>query len=368
MEINISRETLVTALQIVTPITNKSFTKPILSNFILKADNGKIEFSATDYELSIEGTAEAEVKRPGEVCVSAKKLLEAAREFLSDEIRIVLDDQLWITVEGGSARMRLPSMEIGLYPQMEKADPPHKFSVRADELKRTIDLTIFATQANEARKNLMGVCLQLDDGTSTWTSTDGHRLSRVTREVTSQGEAGAPDIIIPRKSLTEMQKVLEGEDQVSVAFSDRILVLTTPQVTLTTRLIEGKFPNVEQVIPKDSDKQAVIPRERLINSLKLISLMSTDKIRPAKLTFALDQLTLESEKVESGDARDEVSMEYSGDAQEIGFNTRYLLEVLNVLHGDQVEVELKGALNPVLLRSPQEPEFLSVVMPLRIEW
>ena len=373
MKITINKEDFIGALQIITPITDKSSSKPILSNFLLRCEEGESEvsFSATDYEISIQGSTPAQIKEGGSVCISARMVLEVCGKFLSDEIIIESDEQLWVTFSGGSARLRLPSVEIGLYPQMEVLDLAQKFKIDSKELKKCIDLTIFATQTNEARRNLMGVSLSFPEGSKAkWTATDGHRLSQVEKTVKKVALNAPPEIIIPRKSLIEMQKVLEKiSEEVTVTFDERNLVLSAEKMVLSTQLVEGKFPNVDQVIPKDNDKTVVINRERMINALQIISVMSEDKVKPVKLSLEENSMKVESEHGGSGEAENELVVDYEGEAMEIGFNAKYLLDVLGVIGQEQsVRMELKGSLNPCLIRLPNEASFLSVVMPLRIEW
>ena len=376
MKIKINKNTLIQALQLITPVTDKSSSKPILSNFLLSAEKGgkdgdRVGFSATDYEIAIKGQMPAQTEEAGTVCISAKKVLEVCREFLADEIQIQTNDQLWVTLEGGSSRLRLPSMDVGLYPAMEMNDLAHGFKMDTAALKQAIDLTLFATQTNEARKNLMGVNLKMREAhQSRWTATDGHRLAQVSKPVENGDLSGAPEIIIPRKSLGEMRKVLDlAGEQARVSFDERSLKLGTDSISLTTRLIEGKFPNVDPIIPKDNEKQVDVNRERLLSSLKIVSLMSSEKIKPVKLSLAPGTLKLESERAEYGDAADEIPVEYGGEAFQIGFNARYLMDVLTVAsHGETIRLEMKGPLNPCLMHVPGDPTFLSVVMPLRIEW
>ena len=375
MKLSIEKSQLVSALQIVTPITDKSSSKPILSNFLLEAkpgkDGGVVEFSATDYEISLKGEFPAQVSEAGSVCISAKKVLEVCREFLSEQIIVTSDDQLWVTLEGGPSRLRLPSVDIGLYPQMEAPELPNRFRMSAQELRRCIDMTIFATMTNETRKNLMGVCLKLVEGSSTqWIATDGHRLAQVVKDVEGVSANGAPEVIVPRKALVEMQRVLErSEDSVEIAFDDRNLLLNAGKIVLMTRLIEGKFPNVDPVIPRDNDKSVRVNRERMMNALKIVSFMSSEKIKPVKMSLQPASLRLESERAEYGDVADELPVDYEGEELKIGFNARYLLDVLGVAGGsDQVELKLKGSLAPCLIQVPGDDSFLSVVMPLRIEW
>lgn len=375
MKLIIQKQQLVSALQIITPITDKSSSKPILSNFLLEAketgENSTVEFSATDYELSLKGEFEANVEKTGSVCISAKKVLEICREFLTEEISITADEQLWVTLEGGASRLRLPSVDIGLYPQMETPELSHAFTIDPLVLRNCIEMTLFATMTNETRKNLMGVCLKVQEGKEVqWIATDGHRLAQVVKPVeVTQGES-PPEIIVPRKALMEIQRILErAEGPVRMAFDDRTLLLDAGKTILSTRLIEGKFPNVDPVIPKDNDKDVMVNRERMINALKIVSFMSNEKIKPVKMSIHNDLLRLESERAETGDVLDEFPIEYQGEALSIGFNAKYLLDVLTVIHStEKVQLKLKGALNPCLISLPDDSSFLSVVMPLRIEW
>ena len=362
-------------MQVITPLTDKSSSKPILSNFLLEAKlkegGGVVNLSATDYEISISGEFPAKVEEPGVACISARKVLEVCREFSSEEVRISSDEQLWVTLEGGPSRLRLPSVEVGLYPHMDPPELPNRFTMNSRELRQCIELTTFAAMTNETRKNLMGVCLRLSNGNSTqWVATDGHRLAQVTREAKDvQGES-PPEIIVPRKAMMEMLRVLEHHDEaVEVSFDERHLLMTAGKTLLMTRLIEGKFPNVEQVIPKDSDRTVLVNRERMINALKIVSFMSQDKIKPVKMTLEPDLLRLESERAEFGDVLDELPVEYAGENMKIGFNARYLLDVFSVIQqSPEVKMKLKGSLNPCLIEIPNDSGFLSVVMPLRIEW
>ena len=375
MKLSIEKNLLVNALQVITPLTDKSSSKPILSNFLLEAKlkegGGVVKLSATDYEISISGEFPAKVEEPGVACISARKVLEVCREFSSEEVRISSDEQLWVTLEGGPSRLRLPSVEVGLYPHMDPPELPNRFTMNSRELRQCIELTTFAAMTNETRKNLMGVCLRLSKDNSTqWVATDGHRLAQVTREAKDvQGES-PPEIIVPRKAMMEMLRVLEHHDEaVEVSFDERHLLMTAGKTLLMTRLIEGKFPNVEQVIPKDSDRTVLVNRERMINALKIVSFMSQDKIKPVKMTLEPDLLRLESERAEFGDVLDELPVEYAGENMKIGFNARYLLDVFSVIQqSPEVKMKLKGSLNPCLIEIPNDSGFLSVVMPLRIEW
>lgn len=378
MEIIIQKEVLISALQIINSITDKSSIKPILSNFLLKTiddENGIdgkscIEFSATDYEISIIGKFPAQVIETGSVCISARKVYDICREFQESEIHIKSTEQLWIHVTSGVSELKLPSVDVGLYPQTVLEELPEKIITTVINLKKYVDSTLFAAQTNESRRNLMGVCVSIiDDTTTRWLATDGHRLAQMIGAVTSAVSNQTSEVIIPRKALQEVSKASDlFKGELEISFDERTLQFVTPLFAIKTRLIEGKFPNCDPIIPKDNELHIVVNRERLINSLKIVSLISSEKLKPVKMMIAENKLILESEKAEYGEVSDKIEIEYSGDNFQIGFNAKYLLDVLNVLSGTEVRLELKSAMNPCLIKDPTDESFLSVIMPLRIEW
>lgn len=378
MEILIKKEVLISALQSIHSITDKSSVKPILSNFLLKTldeENGIegqscAEFSATDYEISIIGKFPAQIVEHGSVCISARKVYDICREFQGDEIHIKSTEQLWVHVTSGASQLKLPSIDVGLYPQAHLEDLPEKVSTTPSDLAHFIERTLFAAQTNESRRNLMGVCLSVvDEKTTRWLATDGHRLSQMIGNVDSTVFDKISEVIIPRKALQEVSKAVElFNERVEITFDDRTLQFISPHFTVKTRLIEGKFPNCDPIIPKDNDRSLIVDREHLMSSLKMVSLISSEKLKPVKVSITAEKLILESEKVEYGEVRDEIVAEYSGEELQIGFNAKYLLDVLNVLSGTEIRLEFKNAMSPCVIKDPVDDSFLSVIMPLRIEW
>lgn len=389
MKLKINKDVLVRAMQLITPITARSSNNPMLSNFLLDAskqgETGEVRFSATDYDLSIQVHFPGQVEREGSVCISAKRVLDVCREFSGAEVSVEQDDQMWVAFAAGKSRLRLPSVEPGLYPELDlpglssaqdAQDLPLRFSMRAEEFCRCLGMSLVSVPIQETRKNLMGVCLRLlENGKARWVSTDGHRLSQVSREVEpgSVVDQEAPEIIIPRKSLEEINKVLERkEDQVKVAWDERVFRLWSGNIMISTRLVEGKFPDVSTVIPKDAEHTARLDKSRLVNSLKMISQMSDERVRPVKISFTQGNLRLESEHSDYGEVMDEMPAQFEeNEPFTIGFNTRYLLEALSVKahgKGEKVELRMKKALDPCLLALPGDDGYLAVIMPLRLEW
>ena len=375
MKINLKREAFSSTLQNINSVVDKSTSsnKPILSNFVIRTVEGegsKVEFSSTDYELSLVERVEAEITEPGSICVNAKKVFDIVKELQGEDVKIRSTEQLWIHITCGSSEMRLPSVEVGLYPQTVLEELPQSVTISVDDLKQCIDMTLFAAITNESRRNLMGVCLSsTSDQQTRWLSTDGHRLAQILKSVDDMNFSEDQEVIVPRKVLTEVRRVADLFGQkVVISFNERVMQFTGSRISFKTRLIEGKFPNCDPIIPKDNTKQIIVNRESFINSLRIVSSISSEKLRPVKLLISQGVLKLESEKADYGEVVDEIEIGYEGDPFQIGFNSRYLLDVLNVIESEDIKLESKNSMSPTIIKSTVDESFLSVIMPLRVEW
>ena len=375
MEINLKREALSSTLQNINSVVDKSTSsnKLILSNFAIRTMDGevsKVEFSSTDYELSLVEQVEAEITEPGSICVNAKKVFDIVKELQDEDVKIRSTEQLWIHITCGSSEMRLPSVEVGLYPQTVLEELPQSVTISVDDLKQCIDMTLFAAITNESRRNLMGVCLSsTSDQQTRWLSTDGHRLAQIIKSVDDMNFSEDQEVIVPRKVLTEVRRVADLFGQkVVISFNERVMQFTGSRISFKTRLIEGKFPNCDPIIPKDNTMEIIVNRESFINSLRIVSSISSEKLRPVKLLISQGVLKLESEKADYGEVVDEIEIGYEGDPFQIGFNSRYLLDVLIVIESEDIKLECKNSMSPTIIKSTVDESFLSVIMPLRVEW
>ncbi len=375
MEINLKREAFSSTLQNINSVVDKSTSsnKPILSNFVIRTMEGevsKVEFSSTDYELSLVEQVEAEITEPGSICVNAKKVFDIVKELQGEDVKIRSTEQLWIHITCGSSEMRLPSVEVGLYPQTVLEDLPQSVTISVDDLKQCIDMTLFAAITNESRRNLMGVCLSsTSDQQTRWLSTDGHRLAQILKSVDDLNFSEDKEVIVPRKALTEVRRAADLFGQtVVISFDERVMQFTGGRISFKTRLIEGKFPNCDPIIPKDNTMEIIVNRESFINSLRIVSSISSEKLRPVKLLISQGVLKLESEKADYGEVVDEIEISYEGDPFQIGFNSRYLLDVLIVIESEDIKLECKNSMSPTIIKSTVDESFLSVIMPLRVEW
>jgi len=375
MEIDLKREAFSSTLQNINSVVDKSTSsnKPILSNFVIRTMEGevsKVEFSSTDYELSLIEQVEAEIIEPGSICVNAKRVFDIVKELQDEDVKIRSTEQLWIHITCGSSEMRLPSVEVGLYPQTVLEDLPQSVTISVDDLKQCIDMTLFAAITNESRRNLMGVCLSsTSDQQTRWLSTDGHRLAQILKSVEDLNFSEDQEVIVPRKALTEVRRAADLFGQtVVISFDERVMQFTGGRISFKTRLIEGKFPNCDPIIPKDNTMEIIVNRESFINSLRIVSSISSEKLRPVKLLISQGVLKLESEKADYGEVVDEIEIGYEGDPFQIGFNSRYLLDVLIVIESEDIKLECKNSMSPTIIKSTVDESFLSVIMPLRVEW
>ncbi len=375
MEITLKREALSSTLQNINSVVDKSTSsnKPILSNFVIRTmdgENSKVEFSSTDYELSLVEQVEAEIIETGSICVNAKKVFDIVKELQDEEVKIRSTEQLWIHITCGSSEMRLPSVEVGLYPQTVLEDLPQSVTISVEDLKQCIDMTLFAAITNESRRNLMGVCLSsTSDKQTRWLSTDGHRLAQILKSVDDMNFSEDQEVIVPRKALTEVRRAADLFGQtVVISFDERVMQFTGGRISFKTRLIEGKFPNCDPIIPRDNTMEIIVNRESFINSLRIVSSISSEKLRPVKLLISQGVLKLESEKADYGEVVDEIEIGYEGDPFQIGFNSRYLLDVLVVIESEDIKLECKNSMSPTIIKSTVDESFLSVIMPLRVEW
>ena len=375
MEINLKREAFSSTLQNINSVVDKSTSsnKPILSNFVIRTVEGEgsqVEFSSTDYELSLVEQVEAEITEPGSICVNAKKVFDIVKELQGEDVKIRSTEQLWIHITCGSSEMRLPSVEVGLYPQTVLEDLPQSVTISVDDLKQCIDMTLFAAITNESRRNLMGVCLSsTSDQQTRWLSTDGHRLAQILKSVVDLNFSEDQEVIVPRKALTEVRRAADLFGQtVVISFDERVMQFTGGRISFKTRLIEGKFPNCDPIIPKDNTMEIIVNRESFINSLRIVSSISSEKLRPVKLLISQGVLKMESEKADYGEVVDEIEVGYEGDPFQIGFNSRYLLDVLSVIESEDIKLECKNSMSPTIIKSTVDESFLSVIMPLRVEW
>jgi DNA polymerase-3 subunit beta len=371
MEVTVRREDLVKGLHLVQGVVERRNTLPILANVLLEPAAEGIALTATDMEVGLRGHVPATVKKKGSITLNARKLYEIAREVTAEEVVLKAVQAGWVEVLAGRSKFKIVSLDPKDFPQLPLgADAPEGVTIRVatGTLREMIDKTLFAVSSDETRFNLSGVFIgNGDDGALRMVATDGHRLALIDRHLPdARIERG---VIMPRKGLVEARKLLDETDDAEVtmivAAKDVRLILRS--VSFFMRLVEGEFPDYRQVIPGAPRAQARANRDDFLAALRRISLLASERSRGVKLHLERGRLELSASNPDQGEASEDIEVAYGGEPLTIGFNARYLIDVLAVhAEGDVIELGLTDEVGPGVLRGSQDPEYSYVVMPMRL--
>jgi DNA polymerase-3 subunit beta len=373
MELKIGVQELARALSRSLGIVEKKSTMPILSHVLLEARKGdKLHVSATDLDVSVSGEHACEVLKEGGLAVGAKHLHDIVRSLPEATATLRKAQNNYLEVKSGAAEFRLVGLPAEDFPALPRFEKLSLLPVGPAVLLDMIEKTQFAVSTDETRYNLNGVYFEPSQGEMRMVATDGHRLSLAVKPF--EGDFGLKKgVILPKKGLVELRKLLaealEGGQEnppASLGFVENSAILHRPGVSLVMRLIEGAFPDYRQVIPKGGDKSLSLGRARLLETLRRVSLLSTDKAHAVKLELGKGTLRVLSQNPDLGEAKEELPVAYEGEALRIGFNARYLMDVLQVLKEEEVLLELADDLSPGVLRPQGEAGYTAVIMPMRI--
>jgi len=368
MKITIERGALLKALNHVQSVVERRNTIPILANVLLSAENGQLSLTATDLDIEIVEGVPADTASHGGTTASAHMMYDIVRKLPDGAQVEISHDQATgkVTLVAGRSRFALQSLPREDFPAAAAGDLPYSFDLTTKELFRLVEKTRFAISTEETRYYLNGIYLHTVDGKLRAVATDGHRLARVDMEL-PHGADGMPGIIVPRKTVTELLKLLEASDgTVSVAVSDTKIRFVVGDVTLTSKLIDGTFPDYDRVIPSENDKTMEVDGKLFAAAVDRVSTISTERSRAVKLDLDDGRVTLAVNNPDSGSATEELGVDYKGDALEIGFNARYLLDITQQLDGAAAHFELSDAGSPTVVRDSDDPHALYVLMPMRV--
>lgn len=375
MKVRISRDELLTGLQRVQGVVEKRNTMPILSNILLEAKHDGAEIVATDLEIGMRGLYKATVLEPGGVTISARKLFEIIKESPLGDIELTAADNNWTTIQAGKSQFKVVGLPSTDYPALPAIEREGLIPLAGDGLLELIRKTLFAAGDNDARYILNGLLVTLiitDKKTSLrLVGTDGHRLAIAEQEVGKAVAKGVPQeikAIIPKKAAHEIRHLLEegGDGEPLIGFTKNLMIFRKSGLLLTSRLMEGNYPNYQQVIPKESGKRVAVNRAELESALRRVSVLSKDKASAVKVSFDPGKMTLFSSSPDFGEATEELSARYEGESINTGFNARYLLDVLNVMDGEAITLQMDTPLSPCLIQEPESPGFKCVVMPIKV--
>jgi len=373
MELQIGTDEFSRALYRAQGIVEKKSTMPILASALLEAtEDNRLRVSAFDLEIGVTGTHLCEVKKAGAVALKHKELYDIVRSLPEKTLTLRRDANNRVHLASGAAEFNIVGQPAEDYPPFPRAEKVAMVEVEPTALLEMIEKTQFAISADETRHNLNGVFFESIEGGVRMVATDGHRLSLVQRELKGAFNLKR-GVIVPRKGLFELRRLL-SEDATGVCelgFTETSGVFRRGDVTMVMRLIDGNFPDYQQVIPKEADRTMTVDRPRLLETLKRMSLLSSDRTTNAvKLELQEGTLRVTSQNPDLGDAREDIPVTYKGQPLQIGFNARYLMDVLQVVDAAQMNVELCDELSPGVLKPAGEPgpgaRYTAVIMPMRI--
>ncbi|MEO5578353.1 MAG: DNA polymerase III subunit beta [Sphingomicrobium sp.] len=367
MKATIERAILLKALGHVQSVVERRNTIPILSNVLIEArDDGSLRLMATDLDLQVDESVAAQVTQAGATTVPAHTFFDIVRKLPEgSQVELAASDGK-MKVVAGRAQFNLSTLPRDDFPVIAEGELPTRFELPAATLRQIIDKTRFAISSEETRYYLMGIFLHVADDKLKAAATDGHRLARITLP-RPDGAEGMPDIIIPKKCIGELRKLLdEMEGTAEVSLSPTKVRFGLGSAVLTSKLIDGTFPDYNRVIPTGNDKLLKLDPKSFAAGVDRVATIASEKTRAVKMSVDRDKVTLSVTSPESGTATEEIAADYGSDNIEIGFNARYLMDILAQIDGDSVEVHLADAAAPTLLRENDASPALYVLMPMRV--
>jgi DNA polymerase-3 subunit beta len=368
MNLTISKEQIINGLQAVQNVVSTRTTLPILSNVLLRAENDRLEFTATDLDVTISCAVEAKVKRPGASTVPVKKLFGITRELSNLELDLDVDEKNTCSIFSGASFYKINGLSAEEFPPLPQFKDDKKVVLPQETLKGMMKKTSFAMSTDESRYVLNGIFISLKDHKMTMVATDGRRLALVDEELdipeTSQGE-----FIVPAKTVNELNRLLQDKGQVEMRYAENQASFSLKDekggtVLIITKLIEGNYPNYRQVIPGEAKERISLAREEFLHALRRAEIMTSEKSNSVRLTFEKNKLEITANSPDIGEAKETLTINYKGVNLAIAFNPRYVIDPLVALSNDEVFIELIDELSPGVLKI--NGPFLYVVMPMRL--
>lgn len=367
MKFTIQREQLLRPLQLVTGVVERRQTLPVLANLLVKADENGLELTGTDLEVELVATCEASIEQPGEATLPARKLADIWRSLSEGaEVSVAVEGDRAV-VRSGRSRFTLATLPAADFPKVTGGDADVNITVPRESVDQLIDDVSFAMAQQDVRYFLNGMLLEVEGNHTRAVATDGHRLAMSTSASEHGDVTRRVQVIVPRKGVLELGRLLDDNSEtVGLQIGSNHLKVQSGDFTLTTKLVDGQFPDYEKVIPKDVSRSLIGDRESLRQAFQRASILSNEKYRGVRLIIAGEQLTIQANNPEQEEAEEIVAVEFSGDQLEIGFNVSYLLDVLSVLGTEQVKLSVSDANSSALIEGIGNDHSVYVVMPMRL--
>jgi DNA polymerase III subunit beta len=373
MELTVGKADLQKELQLCQGVVEKRSTIPILSNVLLKAADGRLSIAATDLDVTILSSCGARITTPGGVTIEAKRLFDVIRSLPDDDVHMAMQENNSMLIESGTAKFRLLGLPAEDYPTLPTVNVDEAYSIALDELKTMVGKVKFAITHEETRFQLNGALLKIQPQKMEMVATDGHRMALINFPSGGPKKKGSDlTILIPRKALDEILRLESGEDgTVKFGVSENQLFFEAGDRRLMARMIDVNFPNYMEVIARDNDRKVLVDRERLLSTIRRISLVANERTRAVRFDFAPGKLTVSSTNPELGDARETVPIDYAGNPFFVGLNAAYVTDFLSAVDTPSVSLDLKDENSQCIGRPASTSEdlpydYLYVVMPMRL--
>jgi DNA polymerase-3 subunit beta len=365
MKLSAAREVFLKPLQAVIGVVERRQTMPILSNVLLVAKNGQLSVTATDLEVELVADAEVEVESGGEITVSGRKLLDICRALPESAAVTITVTGEKLFVKSGRSKFSLATLPAAEYPSIEDIKSGQTITVPQDVLAKLIEKTHFSMAQQDVRYYLNGMLLEVGGKHLRAVATDGHRLAL------SQAELDGPaldeqQVILPRKGVLELQRLMTGEGDLNIELGSNHARVQLAGIRFTSKLIDGRFPEYDRVIPKESSNELTADRESFRSALQRTAILSNEKYRGIRLIIRDSGVVLQAHNPEQEEAEEELEVNYTGEDIEIGFNVNYLLDALGAVDGDQITLSVQDSNSSCLIRKPGADDCKFVVMPMRL--
>lgn len=372
MHFTIEKEVLLKGLARIQGIVEKKTTLPVLSNVLLEANDGEICLTATDLEVGMRSIYPAQIQSGGKTTVSAKKFYEIVKELPGGEVSFRSRENSWVEIRSGKALFNIVGLPADEFPHFPKLNKNDLLPIDSSELCEMIEKTFFSVSTDESKYNLGGIYMKsVEEGERKllrMVATDGHRLALVQRPISvNPGAELLRGVILPRKGIVELRKIAEeSTGTISIGFLENNVVIQRETTTVVMRLVDGEFPDYNRVIPKQQGFQATIRCDSFLHALRRMVIVSSDKTRGVKLVLKPGTLEISSSNPELGEAQEEIEVDYDGPEISLGFNARYLIDILNAQNESAIYLQLRDNLSPGVLQPVKDSDTLAVVMPMRL--
>ncbi len=365
MKLILSRQVLLNVLQAVIGVVERKQTMPILANILFVANNNKLLVTATDLEVELCGSVEVDVDTPGEITIPARKLLDICRALPENSQMVIKQNGPKIEINSGQSRFSLMTLPAAEFPTIGDINSTQTISIEKNTLSHLLNKTHFSMAQQDVRYYLNGVLIEIKENMLKAVATDGHRLA-LSETTLEENEPSSQQVIVPRKGVLELQRLISGKGGLSLELGNNHIRIELEDITFTSKLIDGRFPDYDRVIPSTADNIISANKNDLKSALQRTAILSNEKYRGIRLIIKDSSLLLQAQNPEQEEAEEKIAITYQGEPIEIGFNVNYLLDALSAIDSDTVNISLIDSNSSCLISEPDNIENKYVVMPMRL--